>query len=83
MLWDLGNGTCTAQNFESRIHIVTAKIFPLCFLLLFFSHCHTRNRAQRLYDLGACGGMGPKSSELPSVVTDYYYYIDIDIVDAI
>ena len=34
-VWDLGDCAGTAHNFESRLHIMEAKLFPLGFLLHF------------------------------------------------
>ena len=75
---------CTgpAQNFESQIYIMAAKIFLLCFFLHFlFRRCIFNTQGP--YALGPCDDMGPKSSDLPSVVTNSYYNIDVDIVHAI
>ena len=61
---------------------VAAKIFLFCFFYIYFFRRRTSN-TQGPYALGPCDDMGPMSSELLSVVTYSYYYIDGDIVRAI
>ena len=70
------------QKLSSRIYIMAAKILLLCFFLHFFFRRRTSNTTGS-YALSFCGDMGPRSSELPSVVTDSYINIDVDIVHAI
>ena len=77
-IWKIVPGP--TQNFESRIYIMAATIFLLFFF--FFSRRRTSN-TQGCYALGPWDDLGPRSLELPCVVTDSYYNIDVDIVHAI